>query len=62
MSRTLFVAPPDIDYGQSWMWIAHRIPGLRAPGIVEAIVMTCVIALVGGVGRLAQAARTRRDG
>ena len=61
VSRTLFVAPPDIEYGQSWMWIAHRIPGLRAPGVVEAIVMTCVIALVGGVGRLAQGARTRRD-
>ena len=44
VSRTLFVAPPDIEYGQSWMWIAHRIPGLRAPGVAEAIVMMCVVA------------------
>ncbi len=59
VSRTLFVAPPDIAYGQSWMWIAHRIPGLRAPGVVEAIVMTSFITLVAGVGRLAKDRRTR---
>jgi hypothetical protein len=52
--------PSDISYGESWMWVAHRIPGLRAPGVVEVIVMTCVIALVGGVGRLAKSTRTRR--
>ena len=60
VSRTLFIAPPDIAYGESWMWIAHRIPGLRAAGVVEVIVMTCVVALVGGIGRLAQGTRTRR--
>ena len=60
ISRTLFIAPPDIAYGESWMWVAHRIPGLRAPGVVEAIVMTCAIAVVSGVGRLAQRTRMRR--
>jgi len=59
VSRTSFVAPPDIEYGQSWMWIAHRIPGLRAPGVVEAIVMTCLVMLATGVGRLAKDRRGR---
>jgi hypothetical protein len=61
VSRTLFVAPPDIAYGQSWTWIAYRIPGLRAPGVVEALVMTCLVMLTGGIGRLAKDRRSRQD-
>ena len=60
VSRTSFVAPPDIEYGQSWMWIAHRIPGLRAPGVVEALAMTCLVMLGAGVGRLVKDRRTGR--
>jgi hypothetical protein len=60
VSRTLFAAPPDISYGESWMWIAHRIPGLRAPGVVEAIVMTCFVTLAAGIGRFAKSRRMRR--
>lgn len=51
------VLPPDISYGESWMWVAHRIPGLRAPGVVEALVMTCVVALGAGVARLTKGRR-----
>ncbi|MDA1183140.1 MAG: hypothetical protein O2930_00675 [Acidobacteria bacterium] len=52
--------PPDISYGESWMWLAHRIPGLRAPGVVEALVMTCFIALVAGTARLTQGRRRQK--
>ena len=52
--------PPDISYGESWMWIAHRVPGLRAPGVVEALVMTCFVALAAGAARLTRGGRVRR--
>lgn len=56
------VLPPDISYGESWMWVAHRIPGLRAPGVAEALVMTCLVIVAGGAARLTQGGRTRRKG
>ena len=50
IDRTQFTLPPDIPYGQSWMWAAHRTPLLRAPGVVTAIVVVCVgILLTAGV-------------
>lgn len=52
--------PLDMEYGESWMWIVHRTPGLRAPGVVEALVMTCFVALAAGTASVAQAGRIRR--
>ncbi len=60
ISRSTYALPPDISYGQSWMWVVHRIPGLRAPGVVEAIVMTCIVVLSASVRRLAKARRVRK--
>jgi len=61
VSRTLYVAPPDISYGESWMWVAYRIPGLRAPGAMETIVVICFVTLVAGAWRFAQGRRIRKD-
>ncbi len=60
VSRTAFVAPADIEYGESWMWVAHRIPGLRAPGVVEALLMACIVVLAIDVERRIRGGRSRR--
>jgi hypothetical protein len=31
--------PPQIPYGQSWMWIAYRLPVLRTPGVIRGILL-----------------------
>ena len=30
IDRSTFVVRFDVEYGERWMWIAHRTPGLRA--------------------------------
>jgi hypothetical protein len=44
ISRERFTLPLDVPYGTSWMWIAHRTPLLRIPGVVGAIVAICAAA------------------
>ena len=60
LSRSTYTVPPDITYGRSWMWVRYRIPGLRTPGVVEAIVTTCIVVLTTSVRRLAKARRVRK--
>jgi hypothetical protein len=45
VSREGFTVPLDVPYGSNWMWLAHRIPVLRAPGVIPAIVALCVAVL-----------------
>jgi hypothetical protein len=52
--RTL-TFPPDYAYGPSWMWVAHRTPVLRVPGVVEGIVAVC--AAIAGTGVIGLAVR-----
>ena len=47
ISQERFEVPFDIPYGDSWMWVAHRTPILRTPGVVRALVATSVLLLVG---------------
>jgi hypothetical protein len=51
--------PFEVPYGGSWMWVAHRIPVLRAPGVVGGIVLTCVAVLAAAVGAWAEGRRLR---
>jgi hypothetical protein len=51
VSREGFTVPLDVPYGTSWMWAAHRLPGLRTPGVVPAIVALCVAAFGGALVR-----------
>ena len=46
VGREHFVLPLDVPYGTSWMWVGHRIPVLRIPGVVSAIVGFCAVATV----------------
>jgi hypothetical protein len=45
IDRREYALPIDFTYGTSWMWIAHRTPVLRIPGVVEGIVLMCVAVL-----------------
>ena len=49
ISQERFEVPFDIPYGSSWMWVAHRTPILRTPGVVPGIVATSVLLLAGGL-------------
>ena len=60
VSRERFTVPLDIPYGTSWMWVAHRTPVLRIPGVVGALVGVCVLGLVAGIaGELRRRLRRR---
>jgi hypothetical protein len=60
VDQSRYLIPFDVPYGGSWMWIAHRIPLLRAPGIVTGLVLTCVIVLAACGGAWAEGRRLRR--
>ncbi len=45
IDRQGFTIPPQIPYGSSWMWVGHRLPVLRTPGVVKTIVAACSILL-----------------
>jgi hypothetical protein len=49
VSREGFTVPLDVPYGTSWMWLAHRTPVLRLPGVLPAIVVLCAAILIGVV-------------
>ena len=51
--------PPDVPYGESWMWVAHRLPVLRTPGVIGGIVTTCSVLLAVSAGALMKARRGR---
>ena len=47
VSREGFTVPLDVPYGTRWMWLAHRTPVLRTPGVIPAIVALCVAVFAG---------------
>ncbi len=49
IDRRTLAFPADYSYGTSWMWLAHRIPVLRAPGVVPTLVGLCAVVVVLGV-------------
>jgi hypothetical protein len=48
INRPDFTLPLTYRYGNSWMWVANRIPFLREPGVVEALVASCIVICAGG--------------
>ena len=60
VSREGFTVPLDVPYGTRWMWLAHRVPVLRTPGVIPAIVALCAAVLAGAVaGELRGRIRSR---
>src|SRR5262245_29933068 len=51
VSRGGFTVPLDVPYGTSWMWAANRIPVLRTPGVIPAVVILCVAAIAAALAR-----------
>ena len=60
VDRVGFTIPPDIPYGASWMWIAHRLPVLRTPGAIEGIVASFSVVLAVSAAALMKTRRTRQ--
>jgi hypothetical protein len=50
VSREGFTVPLDVPYGTSWMWLAHRTPVLRLPGVIPATIVLCAAVLLGAAG------------
>lgn len=51
IERHTFVVPFDVDYGGEWMWIAHRLPGLRHAWVRTILVIVLTMMAVGGWGQ-----------
>ena len=56
-----YTIPFDYPYGENWMWAAHRVPGLRTPGVIRAVVTLCGLIVVAFVLGTAATARQRKD-
>jgi hypothetical protein len=50
IDRDTFTIPFDTEYGQSWMWIAYRIPGLRQEEMRRVVTVLLVIMAISGLG------------
>jgi hypothetical protein len=49
VSREGFTVPLDVPYGTRWMWVAHRTPVLRIPGVILSTVAFCTAILIAAV-------------
>lgn len=58
IDRRALAFPPDYPYGSDWMWLAHRVPVLRMPGVVPALIAVCGLVVLLGATRAV--ARGRR--
>jgi hypothetical protein len=48
VDRDTYIVPFITDYGNEWMWIADRTPGLRNAGIRTSVVAALLVMVVGG--------------
>ena len=63
VSRERFTVPLDVPYGTSWMWVAHRTPVLRIPGVIAAVVALSVAAVIAAIsGELRRRVRRKMVG
>jgi hypothetical protein len=60
VDREHFAIPPDVPYGASWMWVAHRLPVLRVRGVVEGILIACALVLAVSLGGMIESRRIQR--
>jgi hypothetical protein len=60
IDQSHYLIPFETPYGGSWMWVAHRIPILRAPGVVPGIVLACIAVIMGGAGAWVEGRRLRK--
>lgn len=45
IDRQRFAVAPDVPYGTRWMWVGDRLPVLRTPAVVPALVAAGALAL-----------------
>lgn len=46
----VYAVPFDIEYGEAWMWIVHRTPGVRDARVRAVLLIALVVMTVGGLG------------
>ncbi|OFW02333.1 MAG: hypothetical protein A3I61_19450 [Acidobacteria bacterium RIFCSPLOWO2_02_FULL_68_18] len=51
IDRDAYVVEPETDRGEAWMWVAYRVPGLRAAGVRWTLILLLSIAAVAGLRR-----------
>ena len=39
IDRDAYVVEPETDRGEAWMWVAYRVPGLRAAGVRWTLIL-----------------------
>lgn len=49
IDENVFVVPFQTEYGESWMWIAHRTPGLRDSRVRSALIAGLAALALGGL-------------
>jgi hypothetical protein len=49
IERNAFSVPFDVDYGGEWMWLAHRLPGLRNTEARTGVIVALAALMVGGL-------------
>jgi hypothetical protein len=48
IERNTLAVPFDVEYGGKWMWLAHRLPGLRKTWVRTAVILALAAMAVGG--------------
>lgn len=48
VDRDTYVVPFETDYGGEWMWIAHRVPGLRDARVRHSLIAGLLAMAIGG--------------
>jgi hypothetical protein len=59
LDRVRYTLPVDFTYGESTMWIGHRLPVLRTPGVAAGLVLICAATLGINASARVRAARRR---
>ena len=58
IDRDAYIVPFQAEYGEGWMWIAHRAPGIRDVRVRTSVIAALMIMTVSGL-RLAVFLRRR---
>jgi hypothetical protein len=49
IDRDAFTIPFDTEYGGEWMWMAHRLPGLRDERVRRGAIAVLAVMAIGGL-------------
>ena len=50
IDRDTYIVPFQAEYGEGWMWITHRTPGIRDVRVRTSVIVALMIMTVSGLG------------